>query len=203
MRWNCPHCGTSLALSDDKISTGWSFSRCYKCSGHALIRKAGVQLIKVDKAPPGETLLLPEAQEQYVPNVSHTQHTASHLSAAVSAPSALASTPLSPATRTASASTPLPTPLPELPTHSPTVLTRLLPVFIGLTGVAAIGSGIYLYFQGQTLIERARISVLKQAAPRTSPHGATIPTAAAQTLHSPTATSGITVEPESDNVPTE
>ncbi|MGZ3686951.1 MAG: hypothetical protein ACXVBW_01540, partial [Bdellovibrionota bacterium] len=64
MRWSCPHCGSNLGLADDKIGTGWSFSRCYKCGGFALIRKAEINLIKVDKAPPGERVLLPEASDE-------------------------------------------------------------------------------------------------------------------------------------------
>src|SRR4051794_13335401 len=64
MRWNCPHCGTNLAVADDKLGSGWSFSRCYRCSGHALIRRSDVNLIKVNGAPNGERVLLPESSEQ-------------------------------------------------------------------------------------------------------------------------------------------
>jgi hypothetical protein len=61
MQWNCPHCGVTLAVPYDTLGTGWSFSRCYKCGGFALIRRAEVNIIKVDKAPPGEKIILPEA----------------------------------------------------------------------------------------------------------------------------------------------
>jgi hypothetical protein len=61
MQWNCPHCGTNLGLADQQLGSGWSFSKCYKCSGFALIRRAEINVIKVDKAPPGEPILLPEA----------------------------------------------------------------------------------------------------------------------------------------------
>lgn len=61
MQWNCPHCGILLAISDDTMGTGWSFSRCYKCGGFALIRRTEVNVIKVDKAPLGERVILPEA----------------------------------------------------------------------------------------------------------------------------------------------
>lgn len=61
MQWNCPHCGTKLTIADDALGSGWSFSRCYKCAGFALIRKAEINVIKVDKAPPGENIILPEA----------------------------------------------------------------------------------------------------------------------------------------------
>jgi hypothetical protein len=63
MQWSCPHCGTTLALSDQQMSSGWSFSKCFKCTGFALVRKAEINVIKVDKAPPGENILLPEARE--------------------------------------------------------------------------------------------------------------------------------------------
>jgi hypothetical protein len=63
MQWSCPHCGTRLGLSDIQINHGWSFSQCYKCAGFALIRKAEINVIKVDKAPPGEKVLLPDANE--------------------------------------------------------------------------------------------------------------------------------------------
>jgi hypothetical protein len=73
MRWNCPHCGTGLAIADDRITSGWSFSRCYKCAGHALIKRPEVNLIKVDHAPNGEHVLLPEANEQLLLSKSATQ----------------------------------------------------------------------------------------------------------------------------------
>src|SRR4051812_23125039 len=63
MQWNCPHCGVSLAIPGESLGTGWAFSRCYKCGGFALIRKTEVNVIKVDKAPPGERIILPESSE--------------------------------------------------------------------------------------------------------------------------------------------
>lgn len=63
MRWNCPHCGVNLGLADDKMTTSWSFSRCYQCGGYALVRKAEVNIIKVDRVPAGEKVLLPESSE--------------------------------------------------------------------------------------------------------------------------------------------
>ncbi len=64
MRWSCPHCGINLAVSDDKMGSGWSFSRCYKCGGFALVRRAEINLVKVDRAPAGEHIILPEASEE-------------------------------------------------------------------------------------------------------------------------------------------
>src|SRR5689334_8459640 len=74
MRWNCPHCGINLAVSDDKLGPGWSFSRCYKCGGFALVRRSEINLIKVDKAPAGEHVLLPEASETPVMSQEATQN---------------------------------------------------------------------------------------------------------------------------------
>jgi len=56
MRWNCPHCSVALAIADDLLGQGWSFSKCFQCSGFALIRKSEINLIKVDQAPASQTL---------------------------------------------------------------------------------------------------------------------------------------------------
>src|SRR3954465_11956560 len=77
MRWSCPHCGVNLAVADDKLGTGWSFSRCYKCAGFALVRRSDVNLIKVDRAPAGEQILLPEATED--PTALMSQNATNHL----------------------------------------------------------------------------------------------------------------------------
>ncbi len=61
MQWNCPQCGVYLTLPQESLGTGWAFSRCYQCAGFALIRRTEVNVIKVDRAPPGERVLLPEA----------------------------------------------------------------------------------------------------------------------------------------------
>ena len=64
MRWNCPHCATGLAISGEKLVDGWNFSRCYRCAGFALVRKSQVNLVKLDKAPVNERVLLSEAPSQ-------------------------------------------------------------------------------------------------------------------------------------------
>ncbi len=67
MQWNCPHCGIFLIIPAQSLGTGWSFSRCCKCSGFALIRRAEINVIKVDKAPPGEKIIVPEiAQNNFL-----------------------------------------------------------------------------------------------------------------------------------------
>jgi hypothetical protein len=73
MRWNCPHCGIALAVSDDKLGAGWSFSKCYKCAGFALVRRSDVNLIKIDQAPTDGRVVLPETSEipqQQIPLMS-------------------------------------------------------------------------------------------------------------------------------------
>jgi hypothetical protein len=72
MRWNCPHCGTSLAVSDDKLSSSWSFSRCFQCAGFALVRRSDAQTIKTERAPSGESVLLPESSETPTAMLSQT-----------------------------------------------------------------------------------------------------------------------------------
>lgn len=59
MRWSCPHCGALLTLSQELLDKSWSFSKCYQCRRLSLIRRADVNVVKVDKAPPGEPILLP------------------------------------------------------------------------------------------------------------------------------------------------
>lgn len=60
MRWNCPHCGVALSASDQAFHKGWSFARCYQCAGVALVRRTETNVLKVDQAPPGENVILPE-----------------------------------------------------------------------------------------------------------------------------------------------
>lgn len=60
MLWNCPHCNIKLKIVDEKVGTGWTFSRCCKCAGLGLIRKPEANVVKVDRVPPGESILLSE-----------------------------------------------------------------------------------------------------------------------------------------------
>ncbi len=176
MQWCCPHCGINLAISDEKVSAGWSFSRCYKCGGFALIRKAEISVIKVDKAPPGEKVLLPEATENpHLGLVSESanqkliQHAAPKIKVDKKAPPTT-SVPLptppvfkhhiaaqKPAPEPLSMNIPkatLPEPLPENP-----ILTRgrhSLSLGIVLAAILAITSGYYLYAQSQTVWKKAR-----------------------------------------------
>lgn len=62
MHWNCPHCGIKLITSQEHLGTGWSFSRCAQCTGYSLIRKTEINVIRVDKAPPGEKIIPSQTQ---------------------------------------------------------------------------------------------------------------------------------------------
>lgn len=61
MRWNCPHCGIALVVSDDKLTGSWSFSRCVQCDGYALVRRPDLNLIRVNHVPRGQEVIQPEA----------------------------------------------------------------------------------------------------------------------------------------------
>ncbi|OFZ22805.1 MAG: hypothetical protein A2X94_11925 [Bdellovibrionales bacterium GWB1_55_8] len=191
MRWNCPHCGVNLAISDEKIGSGWSFSRCYKCGGFGLIRRAEINLMKVDKAPIGENILLPEASEAPVMSQQATQNLERLLTekptirpaarkrenADTVAPPAVPKTVTPPPMRAkppvverapinAAPSFPntfpgIPSPLPEISESSGRF--RLLPAAIGVAGMLTIGSGVYLYVQGQNLWHSARANITKPA----------------------------------------
>ena len=147
MQWSCPHCGIHLALSMDKVGSGWSFSRCYKCGGFALIRKAEVNVIKVDKAPPGERVLLPEATE--TPAAGLTSEDASQKLAKHVAPKPSALPP-----EFKSRVELLPDALPEIPKKGRK--QNIIPVGITLAAALTLVSGYYLFGQAQIVWKKAR-----------------------------------------------
>ncbi|OFZ56067.1 MAG: hypothetical protein A2428_13955 [Bdellovibrionales bacterium RIFOXYC1_FULL_54_43] len=176
MRWSCPHCGINLALSDEKLGSGWSFSRCYKCGGFALIRRSEVNLIKVDKAPAGENVLLPEATETPVLSQGATQNLEKLMNRPTVKPAVQRSTIANDAAHAQVAQgtgasgnanvvahnllnpADLPRPLPELPQRARH--SKFLPVAIGVTGTLAVASGMYLFSQGQALWKKARATAI-------------------------------------------
>jgi len=175
MRWNCPHCGAALAVSDEKLGTSWSFSRCYKCGGFALVRRSDINLIKVDKAPAGERVILPESTENLMMSKQATEHMSSITSEKpVIRPTVRQSVPTTPPmfnpkveTRGVTVTKPnipaqshLPDPLPEVPKRSSS--RHVLPLAIGLACVVASGSGVYLYVQGQQLWQKAGSTGVQQ-----------------------------------------
>lgn len=185
MRWSCPHCGINLAAADEKLGPGWSFSQCYKCAGFALIRRAEVNLIKVDRAPVGENVILPEPSEEPLLNSEASQRLSHYFSkksedkptirpatkraqAPVQATAPIGQAPnTSPTTQEIinnlknegssliSGESSLPDPLPEIGLRGFNLKGKTLPLAIGIAGAMAVGSGVYLYIQGQILWEKA------------------------------------------------
>jgi hypothetical protein len=168
MRWNCPHCGVALAIANEKLGAGWAFSRCYHCGGFALIRRTDVNIIKIDQAPPGEAILLPEASENPLLSEEATQHLFSARPVVkpgkrsvdrISIQDEPSSPP--PFLRTSLLSRDLPSPLPE--TTDKVEKKRWLKFGIGFSALLATGSGVYLYIQGQELWKKAWPTAQAQA----------------------------------------
>ena len=185
MRWSCPHCGVNLAVGDDKIGSGWAFSRCYKCAGFALVRKSDVNLVKVDKAPVGERVILPEAAEEPMMNQEATRRLAQvtkpmikpsarkNASATNSAPTMPVLELRKPGTNPASnypgnqsdyLNFGFPEPIRESASMQNKLRQKILPVVIGAAGAVSIGSGIYLYLEGQALWQKARSTAAMESA---------------------------------------
>lgn len=166
MRWNCPHCGVNLAIADEKIGSGWSFSRCYKCGGFGLIRRAEVNLIKVDRAPAGENVLLPEASEQPLSMLSESaiqnltrMRKGNIEKTLLRDPSAAGELPLPlPSAAPQAQSAQMPPSMPEITESYGNFQKKVLAAAISVAAVATVSSGIYLYIQGQTLWQKARTS---------------------------------------------
>lgn len=184
MQWSCPHCGINLAVSDSTLTTGWSFSRCYKCGGFALVRKTEINIIKVDKAPPGERVILPEASKDpsnglitEAANQKFIKNFASKIKPETTAPldqlqkqiiQTQQSSPVQPVAKQVTPPPPppsalsaaqqffgkLPDPLPEI--HISGTRSKAIPAGIVAATLLAIGSGVYLYIEGQALWHQAR-----------------------------------------------
>ncbi|MBI2712304.1 MAG: hypothetical protein HYX41_05525 [Bdellovibrio sp.] len=177
MQWNCPHCGIKLSAKDEAFGSGWSFSRCYKCAGFALVRRAEINVIKVDKAPPGENIILPEGSlnpKDGLISESATRNLARHMETPPkAAPTRMPPPPPSAQEKMAALATQVPAPV-QAPTATPPQTfdfqipdplpdlgyekkrKGLLPAGIVAASVLAIISGIYFYLQAQTLWERAK-----------------------------------------------
>jgi len=181
MQWCCPHCGVTLAVPYDTLGTGWSFSRCYKCGGFALIRRAEVNIIKVDKAPPGEKVILPEAGTDPTAgllNEEAAQKFAKHTS------KIKAEKPTIKPARTH-----LPPPPPgnilkfdelerlnlETEAFEQNAIENknfrgarkhAIPFGIVVAAVLAMGSGIYLYVEGQSAYQKVSSTTRDRALPR-------------------------------------
>jgi len=97
MQWKCPNCASILAVPQNALVSGWSFSRCYKCAGFSLVRKSEISVVKLDSAPPGVQGILSEASSDL------SIHLPSQEPRIVSATAITGG---------------IPAPLPELPTHT-------------------------------------------------------------------------------------
>jgi hypothetical protein len=49
MQWKCPHCQVDLFVPDEKLGSGWSFSKCYQCTEYSLVRKLENGIIKINQ----------------------------------------------------------------------------------------------------------------------------------------------------------
>lgn len=170
MQWNCPHCGILLAVSDSAIGAGWAFSKCYKCGGYALIRKAEVNVIKVDKAPPGERVILPEASAD--PEQSLLNKAASERMGKIMDHRRPAQVGFYPRKESSSlvhsdpvdiSQSYLPEALPEIPNKAKR--SYLMPIGISTTALVTLISGFYLVQQGQNLSVQTPSQSLGQGAP--------------------------------------
>ena len=152
MRWNCPHCSAQLALADEKLNAQWSFARCYKCGGTSMLRTQTPIPVKVDRAPAGEILHLPEATEQ--PLLSKDAQ--ANFNRIVHGPK--------PSIRTAERRSRKPQPAPAAELYLPEmaepkrVPIGILPIAIGMTAALAVTSGIYLFLESQSFRPRMDLS---------------------------------------------
>lgn len=70
MRWNCPHCQSPITAAE-AVRNEWSFSKCHRCGGFALIKSGESNPIKIFQAPPGERIL--ETRDIEIPQPSILQ----------------------------------------------------------------------------------------------------------------------------------
>lgn len=154
MRWNCPHCGVALSVSEERVTRAWSFSRCYNCSGFSLVRRADIQLLKVKKTQDGRGLILPpECEISEVPRIPSYQlfREPPQDTSVINAPPAVA-TQIATLTKLQntkptilpSARRAIPAPLPEEPQKNWTA--KVFKLGAGAMGVIAVASGVFLTY---------------------------------------------------------
>jgi|GEM_PF-6408765 len=139
MLWNCPHCNIKLKVVDEKVGTGWTFSRCCKCAGIALIRKPEASVVKVDRVPSGESILLSEICEL-------PQSTLSELSKNPSIH--VHDQPQSPVIENQDY---------RSVERAQTTQRRTMGAIITICAVITVASGMYLYIESQNRDEKAAI----------------------------------------------
>jgi|GEM_PF-4779762 len=174
MRWNCPHCTTALAITDEKLGAGWTFTRCYKCGGFGLVRRSEVAHIKIDAGPMAEKIVDPLSPRSELLSEKALQN----LARPVTLPSlrVRAKTAAPPATLPPAASFPgtLPDSLVDsiaglgedsetatagssaqdsIEARAPRTVSPLAASILILVAIS-FGSGIYLYTQGRSLMRQ-------------------------------------------------
>lgn len=162
MRWNCPHCLTMVSVSDEKIGTGWLFSKCYKCNGFSLVRRAEVEVVKVDGSPfDGKISVSSNAsgiQAKIQEIVGEKKEAEAKLAATVTESMTPTKSPARPEVRPAS-------PIPRIQANAlfeelkavdavETQKKSPFHIIAGVIAVAAFASGAYLYFEGQSQLQK-------------------------------------------------
>lgn len=176
MRWNCPHCGVALSVSEERVTRAWSFSRCYNCSGFSLVRRAEMQLLRVRKTQDGRGLIIPsECEMSEIPKIPSYQlikdaPSGNHLTPPViAAPqnvaqqiSALNQLQAGKPVILPSSRRSLPQPLPEEPKKDWTA--KVFKLGAGTMAALAMASGVYLAYIALTLPKSDKIAT-QSAAP--------------------------------------
>jgi hypothetical protein len=140
MRWNCPHCQSPITAAE-AVRNEWSFSKCHRCGGFALIKSGESNPIKIFQAPPGERIL--DTRDIEVPRIVSAPIQPSLLQAAIPVQTRAVQEP------------------------APSRGSRMIPLLTGITSAVALGSGAYLYVQSQDLFARleSRSIAASSAAP--------------------------------------
>ncbi len=159
MRWNCPHCLTMVSVGDDKIGSGWLFSKCYKCSGFSLVRRTEVEVVKVEGSPfDGKVSVSSNATGVQAKVQEIIGQKKVHESAlAIAASDKNAPNKSKPEARPVS-------PIPRIPADG--LFNQLkeiearnkkkspIQILIGIVVVSTLGSGLYLYFESQSQLQK-------------------------------------------------
>lgn len=144
MRWNCPHCGIDLAVADEKLGRGWSFSRCYQCGGFAVVRQQDRKIVRVDQDENGKGYVIEDQNTSIKPKVIKKE------TKSVPPKKISMAVPKAPEPKRRL----VPQPLPDPPQ---TIWKKaLFPIAVGLFSIGTIGSGLYLFIEGRSIWKKAK-----------------------------------------------
>lgn len=170
MRWNCPHCQAAISIDESQLDSGWNFARCFRCSGHALVRRSEVNIVRLDRTPQEEKVLQTREPGMTVPHAS-----------AIAAPSLQVARPanLEPAAPPVPAAAPVPAAILESaqPLENESMLEMEIPMentpsarrmnvsrlTLGFAAALALTSGVSLYRQGKRMAEQLPVAPVAQA----------------------------------------